>query len=491
MTAGPDPGVSSLDPLNRPQPAQIKARDGLTQTRPPGIWQSRNWRLFWAGGGVSVMGDFVFNVTVMLWVVKVIALDQTWAPAAASGVLIAAAVPAIAIGPFCGVFVDRWDRRRTMLVADAARTVLIAGLVPLAFPSVAGHVPRAAQLVVVYVLVAAAACFSQFFGPSRFAMLAVIVSKPELPKASGILQSTTYTAAIIGPPLAAPLFVAAGAQWALIIDALSFAISFASIWLMRDTAAPAVAASGTPAGRASYWREFGAGLKFFATSPVVLAVAVGILIALLGSGALNTLDVFFLQANLHASASLYGTIGMALGIGGVVGALASGRIAARLGAGRVFWSGLVLAGMAIIGYSRMSDLPSALAFLTAGGVALGAVNAAISPLMLGATPQHMIGRVQSVMNPLLSLATISSMGAVGILTSTALRGFHETIAGISFGPYDTVFAIAGLLFMTSGFASIMPLRQANRTQTGSQAARAARRSPDLATLPIAAPEPDR
>ncbi len=46
-----------------------------------------------------------------------------------------------------------------------------------------------------------------------------------------------------------------------------------------------------------------------------------------------------------------------MGIGGVLGALASGRIAARLGAGRVFWSGLVLAGIAIIGYSRMSDLP--------------------------------------------------------------------------------------------------------------------------------------
>jgi MFS family permease len=154
---------------------------------------------------------------------------------------------------------------------------------------------------------------------------------------------------------------------------------------------------------------------------------------------------------------------MALGIGGVLGALASGRIAARLGAGKVFWLGLVLAGVAIIGYSRMSDLPAALAFLTAGGVALGAVNAAIPPLILGAAPQHMIGRVESVMNPLLSLAAISSMGATGILTSTALRGFHATVAGISFGPYDTVFAVAGLLFMTSGIASIAPLRQHGQT----------------------------
>jgi hypothetical protein len=45
-----------------------------------------------------------------------------------------------------------------------------------------------------------------------------------------------------------------------------------------------------------------------------------------------------------------------------------------------------------------------------------------------------------------------------ILTSTALRGFHATVTGISFGPYNTVFAVAGLLFMASGFASIAPLR---------------------------------
>ena len=434
----------------------------LPLTTSPGLWRSRNWRLFWAGGGVSVMGDFVFNVTVMLWVIKVIAVHQTWAPAAASGVLIAAAVPAVAIGPFCGVFIDRWDRRRTMLVADASRAVLIAGLVPLAFSSVAAHVPRSAQLGMVYVLVAAAACFSQFFGPSRFALLGVIVAKPEMPKASGILQSTSYTAAIIGPPLAAPLFVIAGPQWALIIDALSFAVSFTTIWLMRGTAAPADTGSEAPAARAGYWREFGAGLKFFATSPVLLAVAIGIFVALLGSGALNTLDVFFLQANLHARASLYGTIGMALGIGGVAGALASGRISGRLGAGKVFWLGLVLAGIAIIGYSRTSSLPAALAFLTAGGVALGAVNAAIPPLMLGVTPQRMVGRVESAMNPLLSLGSISSMGAAGVLTSTVLRGFHATVAGISFGPYDTVFAIAGLLFMTSGLASIAPLRHQKR-----------------------------
>ena len=123
-------------------------------------------------------------------------------------------------------------------------------------------------------------------------------------------------------------------------------------------------------------------------------------------------------------------------------------------------------------------------------MALGAVNAAIPPLMLGATPQHMIGRVEPAMNPLLSLAGISSMGAAGILTSTALRGFHATVAGISCGPYDTVFAVAGLLFhdirirLNRAPATAPAGAVHNRRRVAP-----VRPRPDLAILPIGAPEP--
>jgi MFS family permease len=57
----------------------------------------------------------------MLWIGTIIARGRPWAPAAVSGTLIAAAIPALVVGPFAGVFVDRWDRRRTMMTADAAR----------------------------------------------------------------------------------------------------------------------------------------------------------------------------------------------------------------------------------------------------------------------------------------------------------------------------------------------------------------------------------
>ncbi len=433
----------------------------------PNLWRNRNWRLYWTGETVSVAGDYVFDVTVLLWVVRVIALHVTWAPAAASGVLVAAGAPALVVGPFAGVFVDRWDRRRTMLTADAARAVLVAALIPLSFASVSAHLTRAAQLGIVYAVVAAASCFSQFFGPSKFAMLGVIVPEADVPKASGLLMSATYTASIVGPPLAAPLLFTAGVRWALIINSVSFAVSFVTIWLIHlgpahQPAAESLAAGSPepapqpqPAGQSGgFWREFVAGLRFFAASPVLVAVVVGLSVTAAGAAAINVVNVFFLQVNLHSSASLYGTFGMAEGVGGVLGTLLAAWVIARLHAGKAFCAGLILAGVALIGYSRSSELVAALALLAATGTMLGVVNTAISPLLLGATPQHMIGRVTSVITPVAYLAVIGATAAAGALTSTVMRGFQLTVAGIHLGPYDTVIGVGGLLFAVAGLAAL-------------------------------------
>jgi predicted MFS family arabinose efflux permease len=400
----------------------------------------------------------MFDITVLLWVARVIAVHQSWAPAAASGVLIAAGIPALVVGPFAGVFVDRWNRRRTMLTADAARAVLVVGLVPLSFSSVTTGLPRGAQLAIVYAVVAAAACFSQFFGPSRFAMLGVIVPESDVPKASSLMMSATYTASIVAPPLAAPLLFAAGVRWALLINAASFAVSFVTIRLVRPgSTAPAADAApaddSASAGKASYWHDFAEGVRFFRTSRILVAVTVGVAITVLGAAAFNAVNVFFLLTNLHASASLYGTIGMSEGIGGLLGTVAFAWVMTKIDIGRVFCAGLILAGLAVVGYSRMSDLIPALILTAMIGAVAAGVNVAASPLVLKAAPQDMIGRVTSVMGPTSYLSLVCSTALAGTLASTVLRGFHMTIAGISFGPYDTIIGVSGLLFVAGGLAA--------------------------------------
>jgi MFS family permease len=256
----------------------------------PGLRANRNWRRLWLGQAVSLTGDYVFDVTVMLWIGTIIARGKPWAPAAVSGALIAAAIPALVVGPFAGVFVDRWDRRRTMMTADAARALLIAGL--LLLPLAGRRLPAGVQVGVIYAVVAAASCFAQFFNPSRLAILGAVVDPADRAKASGQLQATYSLASIIGPPIAAPLLIVFGVQWALIIDAASFAVSFLALRSMRITA---VAGAGQ-AGRAGFAAEFRAGVRFFRGSPVLITLTVGVVIATLGVGAIDSLAVFFVPA---------------------------------------------------------------------------------------------------------------------------------------------------------------------------------------------------
>ena len=399
---------------------------------------NRNWRMLWTGQAVSLTGDNFFDITVLLWVATVLARGRPWAPAAASGVLIAEAVPVLAVGPVAGVWVDRWNRRRTMLASDACRAVVIASLV--AVPALGSRLAPAGQIGFVYAAVAAESCLAQFFNPSRLAILGLVVAPADRAKASGMLQATSSGAAIAGPLLAAPLLFAVGPQWALIINAVSFCLSFASIWLIRLPADAAVRAVRGPGFRA----EFAAGIRFFAGSRVLVALCAGVVVTTLGTGALNALEVFFLRDDLHSAARWLGVLYAAVGAGAVAGAILGGWAAGRIGAARVFWLGLVVGGAGLLGFSQLTSLPVAAVVVGLVGVAFGALNAAAPPLLLASIPQRLIGRVMSVFNPIQQMANIASMATAGALAAAV--------------PVRTIFAVSALLIIAAGLALIVPLR---------------------------------
>jgi MFS family permease len=344
-------------------------------------------------------------------------------PAAASGALIATAGPVLVVGPLAGVFVDRWNRRRIMLTADAARFVLILCL--LLVPVLRQAIGVGGQLAFVYAVLAVCSCFGEFFDPSRLAVMGEIVPPRDQPKASGQLTAAFSLAQIIGPPIAAPLLFTVGVQWALILNAASFAVSFACV---RAIALPPEPADETPAPD-GFVAEFRAGIKFFAGSRILIALALGIVLAMLGNGAVNSLAVFFIPANLHLSASWIGAIIGSVGAGAIAGALLTGRLATHVKPPQLFWLSLIGCGVALIGFSRATGLAVALIFAVLLGVAVGVLNAVVSPILLSVAPARMLGRVSAVLSPLQQLASIVSMALAGALASTVLRGFHADVAG--------------------------------------------------------------
>jgi len=418
----------------------------------PGLRGNANWHRLWLAQAISLTGDSVFDVTIMLWVAIFLAKGRPWAPAAASGVLIAAAASVLAVGPVAGVWIDRWDKRRIMMTADACRAAVIASLLVLAL---AGHsLPLPADLIVVYAVVAAESGLAQFFNPARLALLGLIIAPADRPRASGQLQATTSAASIIGPPIAAPMLYALGIRWAIIIDAASFAVSFAAIRAIRS--APR---SGQPRERAGFSAEFRAGLRFFTANRTLVAMSAGVIICTLGTGALNALEVFFIRDNLHASAAWLGTFSAVIGAGAVAGSLIGGWAGSRIGPARVFWLGMVGGGLLLLLESRLGQLGPALAVLAAVGCTFGAINAAAPPIFLAVIPQTMMGRAMSVFNPLQQVANIGSLAAAGLLAGTVLRGFHAELGGLTLGPINTIFGVSALLITGAGLTMVRPLSE--------------------------------
>jgi len=192
----------------------------------------------------------------------------------------------------------------------------------------------------------------------------------------------------------------------------------------------------------------------------LLTIAV---VAQCGTGAVNALDVFFVTRNLHASAHLYGFLGMTFGIG----AIAAGRVVQWLGARRALWLGLLVAGAPVVGYARQTGFMGGVLLAFVIAIPMTMVNTAMTPLMLASTPREYLGRMLAVFNPVNQLASMLSVVVAGWLASTVLRNLAGSLGGLRFGPIDTIFTVSGLLIViTGGYALIaLPTQAAEAAST--------------------------
>ncbi|MFE9796909.1 MFS transporter [Streptomyces goshikiensis] len=436
---------------------------------------NRDYTRLWFGQAVSSVGDAVFSTTLVLWVATVLAKGESWAPLAVSGIVMASGVAVLVIGPLAGVFVDRWDKRATMLRSEVLRGVLVAVLTVITFLP-AGALPAGVWLALIYVTVLLLHAAGQFFSPARFAVLADLVTgDADRARAAGIAQATGETAWIIGPPLAAPLLFTVGLQWALLFNGLSYAVSYIAIRsigvreLGTGSARPAAARGPVERQRGALRKEFMDGLRFFAGSRFLVALLLLAVIGQFGAGALGTLNVFFATDNLHADAHLYGYLGMAMGAGGITGALCGGRMVQWLGARRTTWIGLLVSGVLLVAYSRQTGFLGGVALLFAFAVPLTMLNTAMSPLLLAAAPPDYRGRVMAVFYPVTRLASMLSAALSGWLAGSVLRDVGGSLGGLRFGPVDTIIAASGLIVLLAGVFAMAALPD---TGAGKAAARA-------------------
>ncbi len=418
---------------------------------------NRNFAWLWSGQAISILGDFIFNTTLVVWVAVVLTKGQAWTPLAVSGIFLAASLPTLLLGALAGVFVDRWNKRLAMLWAN----LLQVSCVVLPLIQTSGAVGKQGlfwQLGTLYLVVFLVNTAEQVFRPAMLALIGEVVAKDEQAQAMGLGQISVSLATLLGPALAPPILLAFGIQWALLINMLSFLVSGLTILFIHP---PQSTQGSARKEHAHFLVEFQAGARFLFHSRILRTMLVLSIIALLGGGALAALDIFFVTQNLHTPPVLYGTLETATGAGAILGAILASMLGERIGLIRMFWASVLALGVGILVYARLNSFVPALVLTFCLGIPFAALAVASGPLLLRATPQEFIGRIEALFGSFSAVATLLGSAAAGYIDSLLTGRFHPTLLGLTFGPIDTIFMAAGLLLLISGLYAMLSLRHAD------------------------------
>jgi MFS family permease len=423
--------------------------DFTAASRKPSWLLNRNFAWLWAGQSVSLLGDWFFTMTLLLWIFRQLARGQPWVGLAVGGITIATVLPALFVGPLAGVFIDRWDRRLTMIWMDFIRAVLIALLllVTLLVPS---HIW---QLIILYVIVVLTSICTQFFNPAHLTVVAEIVPAPQRVQAMALLRQAFFLSSIFGPTLATPLYLTFGVQWALALNALSFLASGLAVLAMRMPKR----AEGTDIRQERHFRrEFLAGLRFYVGNRTLMVLLITRMLANMAGVAFNAISILFVIENLHTFNSLTGFFEAAYGVGALIGLPMMPLLVRHSGEGRVLWISLLAWGSFLLMLARMSAVLPGLAGFFLLGLGNAGVAVTTRPLMMLVTPREFMGRMQAFSE---SISTASALLGATLASSlvTTLHQLHAVVLGIVFGPNDTIFTGIGVVMIVAGVYTMKTL----------------------------------
>jgi MFS family permease len=275
---------------------------------------------------VSLIGSAVSFVALPL-----VALFALHANAFQMGVLTAVErLPPLLLGPLAGPLADRRSRWRLMLVADAARAVLLAWI-PL---GVLFGVLAFWQLVVIAFAVGA---FSLLFNVAYQAFLPNLIPAQQLTEGNGKLSASQSAAEVTGPGLASLLMAAAGPALGVLADAVSYAVSALCLLRLRtrDAVRPAP-------DRATFWQDIRSGLPLLRRDRVLLTVTASNAVLAFFAQLQAAVYFVFLVRTLHLGAGLIGVLFLIAGGIGFGTALVCDRLAARIGLGALVVTGQVV-----------------------------------------------------------------------------------------------------------------------------------------------------
>jgi predicted MFS family arabinose efflux permease len=309
----------------------------------PSLWRHRGFLRLWTGETASQFGEQFGNLAI-----PVIAVSVLGASSFEVGLLNTAQTLAfLVIGLPAGAWIDRWIKRRVMLRADLIRAMLLA-VIPILW---ATHVLAFWQLLVV--ATAVGVC-SVFFDVSYQSFIPNLVRNDQIGDANGKLETSAQVARIAGPAAAGGLLAILAAPLLLGVTAITYLFSFLALSTIRDTEIAKPADDRRP-----LVVEIKEGLAWVFRQPLLVRIVLGTSLSnLFGTIAMTMLPVLVLR-ELHLSPAVFGLIGSAGAVGGLLGAALTARIQKLIGEGHAIPISMLASGVAAFLMPLAALLPGA------------------------------------------------------------------------------------------------------------------------------------
>lgn len=359
----------------------------------------------WCGDSISFFGSAITIIALPLLAVKILQATPFQV-----GLLVASEnVAWLVVGLPAGAWVDRWDKRRVVVVCDCGRAACLAS-VPVA--ALIGLL----TLGQLYLVAFATGVFSVFFGVAHQAFLPAIVEKDDLVAANGRTSASESISQILGPGIGGVLVQFFAPAGALLVDAISFLGS--ALLLARVPNPPATA---VPETRRPMRLEIIEGLNYVLRDPRLRALTFCSAQFNLFFGVQEALVMVFLVRVIHLRSWQIGLLFGAAGVGGVIAAALSSRLVARFGPGRAVLVAMVGGGLlGILIPVAQSGLGTLLFAVGYAGLALASIVFSVvsGSFRLATCPREMLGRM-------VATTRIVSWGAVplGSLAGGVLAEF--------------------------------------------------------------------
>ena len=357
------------------------------EAAPPVLRSNSGLRVLWASRTISVFGDSLSLVTLLLYIAGT--SDQAFAVAAL--LLVGDFAPSL-LGPLTGVISDRFDLRRIMVVCEliqaGAVVVILLALPPLA---------------VLLALVALRATAGHIFQPASRAAVPLLVADRQLESANSAIGFGSNGMEAMGPLAAAALLPLLGVRGVLLIDVATFLVS--ALLLGRLPQLPAVE---TAADRPAVLADAVAGVRYLLTTPLIRELVLGFTAVVAFNGVDDVALVFLARDSLHARGSAVALLYGGVGLGLLAGYALLGRRAQH-----VSLVTLALAGFAL---SSLGNLLTGLAWAIAvafavqliRGIGLSAIDVGVNTFLQRQAPAGMLGR-----------AFGSLYGGIGVAAATS------------------------------------------------------------------------